>query len=275
MAGGAELEALAAISEAVSESLAGEFAAHGIKVTIVEPGAFRTKFNAAALDVAANVMPDTYESTTQFLGWLKENDGKQPGGANRQARLVAGYDSVPRWLRAGLDPERPPRTWDELREAARKLTVREGGEVKQWGVTISGGWHDWLFEAFVRQNGGWLISPDWKQVNFTSQEAVGALEFWVDLMHKEKVGPPHSTWASTPSSSARSASSVVASGSAARISCSMTSAVSTASVGTGRIVTRLVDQASSLATTRADFPIGVRARPTMTMGSVFMSVSDL
>ncbi len=102
--------------------------------------------------------------------------------------------------KAGLDPDRPPETWDELRDAARKLTVRDekSGQVSQWGVTISGGWSDWLFEAFVRQNGGWLINPDGTKVNFTSKEAVEALEFWVDLLHTLKLGPPHSTWASTP-----------------------------------------------------------------------------
>jgi len=100
--------------------------------------------------------------------------------------------------KAGLDPEKPPKTWDELKDYAKKLMIREGNEVRQWGVTISGGWHDWLFEAFVRQNGGWLINPDGNQANFNSKEAVEALEFWVDLLNREKVGPPHSTWASTP-----------------------------------------------------------------------------
>ncbi len=100
--------------------------------------------------------------------------------------------------KAGLDPDRPPQTWTELKDMAKKLTVREGNDVKQWGVTISGGWNDWEFEAFVRQNGGWLISPDGTKINFTSKEAVEALEFWVDLAHREKVGPPHSTWGSTP-----------------------------------------------------------------------------
>jgi sn-glycerol 3-phosphate transport system substrate-binding protein len=100
--------------------------------------------------------------------------------------------------KAGLDPDKPPTTWAELKETAKKLTVREGNEVKQWGVTVSGGWNDWLFEAFVRQNGGWLINPEGTKANFASKEAEEALEFWVDLMHREKVGPPHSTWASTP-----------------------------------------------------------------------------
>ena len=101
---------------------------------------------------------------------------------------------------AGLPPDKPPQTWDELKDYAVKLTVRDpkAGDVKQWGVTISGGWNDWLFEAFVRQNGSWLISPDGLKANFNSKEAIEALDFWVELKHRLKVGPPHSTWGSTP-----------------------------------------------------------------------------
>lgn len=99
---------------------------------------------------------------------------------------------------AGLDPDRPPATWEELREYAQKLTVRDGDEVVRWGVTISGGWSDWLFEGFVRQNGQALIDFDNRKVQFNSPEAVEALEFWIDLQRNLKVAPPHSTWASTP-----------------------------------------------------------------------------
>jgi len=74
--------------EAVSESLSGELASSGIRVTIVEPGAFRTEFNASALDIAANMMPDVYETTQQFLGWLTENDGRQPGDPRKAVQAI-------------------------------------------------------------------------------------------------------------------------------------------------------------------------------------------
>ncbi len=99
---------------------------------------------------------------------------------------------------AGLDPEQPPTTWTELAEIAEQLTIRDGDEIVRYGVTISGGWNDWLFEAFVRQTGGQLIDFHERQVLFDSPEAVEALEFWVELMQERRVAPPHSTWASTP-----------------------------------------------------------------------------
>ena len=40
---------------------------------------------------------------------------------------------------AGLDPERPPETWDELIEYAQKLTkTNDSGEVEQYGFAIVG-----------------------------------------------------------------------------------------------------------------------------------------
>jgi NAD(P)-dependent dehydrogenase (short-subunit alcohol dehydrogenase family) len=79
--------------EAFSEALAGEAAHHGIKVTIVEPGAFRTDFNGRSLGTPANQMPE-YPSTEQFLGWLQEMDGKQPGDPRKAAQAMIKITEV-------------------------------------------------------------------------------------------------------------------------------------------------------------------------------------
>ena len=59
---------------------------------------------------------------------LVESDGEtqdgEPGGGNRQARIAAGYDSVPRWMAAGLDPERVRL---RLNTAVRELVWKRGG----------------------------------------------------------------------------------------------------------------------------------------------------
>jgi NAD(P)-dependent dehydrogenase (short-subunit alcohol dehydrogenase family) len=89
--------------EAISESLAGELEPHGVKVTIVEPGAFRTKFNGAAIDVAENQLADVYPSTAQMLDWLKENDGRQPGDPRMAAkRIIEAVESEDSPLRLPL-----------------------------------------------------------------------------------------------------------------------------------------------------------------------------
>ena len=73
--------------EAYSESLAKEGEALGIKVTIVEPGAFRTDFNGRSLALAEGQLP-VYPSTKYFTDWLIENDGKQPGDPRKAAKAM-------------------------------------------------------------------------------------------------------------------------------------------------------------------------------------------
>ncbi|MBI2563574.1 MAG: ABC transporter substrate-binding protein, partial [candidate division NC10 bacterium] len=115
-----------------------------------------------------------------------------------QRSLPLFYWNKEQFKEVGLDPNQPPQTWDELRDYARRLTVREGDAIKRYGVTISGGWNDWLFEAFVRQVGGQLMDPEGRQITFNSPQALEALDFWVTLSQKDKVMPPTTTWASTP-----------------------------------------------------------------------------
>lgn len=86
---------------------------------------------------------------------------------------------------------KPPVTWAELFDVAKALTVRENGELKRWGLTIGGGWHDWIFECYCRQNG--LVPWTKDKVLFDRPESVDALEFWVK-MAQAGVMPPASTW---------------------------------------------------------------------------------
>ncbi|WP_219339189.1 ABC transporter substrate-binding protein [Tepidicella baoligensis] len=94
--------------------------------------------------------------------------------------------------RAGL--KAAPTNWTELEAAAKALTVRQGDTVSQWGLTIGGGWHDWIFESFVRQNGLVFWSKD--KVMFDAPESLHALEFW-QRMTQAKLMPAASTWESS------------------------------------------------------------------------------
>ncbi len=50
----------------------------------------------------------------------------------------------------------PPKTWDDLRAAARTLTVREGSEVKTYGFEVPVDW--WFWYAMLHEAGGSLLS---------------------------------------------------------------------------------------------------------------------
>ena len=91
---------------------------------------------------------------------------------------------------------KPPSTWDELREAAAKLTVREGADVKVYGFEVPVDW--WFWFAMLHQAGGTLVSPDGKKAAFR-EKGTEALQFWVDLVNKDKTmkrppGKDYNAW---------------------------------------------------------------------------------
>ncbi|MEO1374841.1 MAG: oxidoreductase [Cyanobacteria bacterium J06635_10] len=74
--------------EGVSEALQGEVAPLGIKVTIVEPGPFRTDFIGRSLDRAEEQM-EAYQGTVgKFLNFLNNIEGKQPGDPAKAAEAI-------------------------------------------------------------------------------------------------------------------------------------------------------------------------------------------
>ena len=58
---------------------------------------------------------------------------------------------------AGLDPERPPRTFEEFKEYARQLTVTRGGETRH-GAAIA--LYGWFFEQFLAVQGAHYVDND-------------------------------------------------------------------------------------------------------------------
>lgn len=76
--------------------------------------------------------------------------------------------------------------WADMLDAAQKLTIREGDEVKQWGFAAGGWWPWWM--SFIYQNGGRILDADGQPV-VNSPEVAEALQFYVDLMYQYHVAP--------------------------------------------------------------------------------------
>ena len=94
----------------------------------------------------------------------------------------------------GLDPNKPPTTWGELVDYAKKLTrdVNGDGKVDEWGLSFpiqAGTGTVYYYITFLWQAGGELYNADYTKAVFNSPAGVEALQFWMDLVHKHGVVP--------------------------------------------------------------------------------------
>tara|TARA_R110002020_G_scaffold14693_6_gene52164 strand:- start:3228 stop:4532 length:1305 start_codon:yes stop_codon:yes gene_type:complete len=83
---------------------------------------------------------------------------------------------------AGLDPNAPPKTWDDVKQAALTIKEKTGAMGFTAGALGSGaGGSDWMFQGIVRSNGGEVISRDRTTLKFGEPEAIAALQTLRDL----------------------------------------------------------------------------------------------
>jgi len=75
---------------------------------------------------------------------------------------------------AGLDPDQPPRTWDEVSAAAIAIHEATGHPGLMTGI-FGPSAYDWLYQGFLRSNGGRALSEDRRTMMFAEPEAVEAL----------------------------------------------------------------------------------------------------
>ncbi|HHT80363.1 MAG TPA: ABC transporter substrate-binding protein [Spirochaetales bacterium] len=74
---------------------------------------------------------------------------------------------------AGLDPNKPPTTWDELYEYSKKISAL-GSDIYGFNIERGSGW---ISQGYTWQFGGEWIAPDNSTVLWTDPAAVEALSF--------------------------------------------------------------------------------------------------
>jgi NAD(P)-dependent dehydrogenase (short-subunit alcohol dehydrogenase family) len=92
--------------EAISEAMAGEVEEFGIKVTLIEPGRFRTDFAGRSLGAPPVIDGDYKARTEARIAAYEEFDGTQPGDPRKAAQaMIKVVDSPDPPLRLLLGPD--------------------------------------------------------------------------------------------------------------------------------------------------------------------------
>jgi multiple sugar transport system substrate-binding protein len=134
-------------------------------------------------------MNDIYPALIQFSSW-RGTLYSMPMEATNLALLY----NKEMFRKAGLDPEKPPKDWDELYRYSKAPTVDHDGDgrIDQTGMFIPiypaagplGSWMVWQWEPYLWQAGGDIIDDAQTRVLYNSPEGVQALEFWQKIFRE-------------------------------------------------------------------------------------------
>ncbi len=133
------------------------------------------------------------EWLNSFYPALMENgkaDGKTWGVPFQRSTIVMYYNKD-MFRAAGLDPEKPPTSWEEFVSMGKKLTKKDSnGTVQHWGAMIpSTGYPYWMFGALTKQNSEVLMNQAGTETYFDKPGVITALEYWQDLGNKHAMMP--------------------------------------------------------------------------------------
>jgi multiple sugar transport system substrate-binding protein len=110
---------------------------------------------------------------------LGQRDGKTYGLAYTFSTPVLFYNAE-LFRKAGLDPDHPPQTWDQVKQAALAIQQKTGAKGFLGGIMgPSAG--DWMLQGIIRSNGGDVLSDDRKTLTFADPASVDAIRMLRDL----------------------------------------------------------------------------------------------
>lgn len=122
-----------------------------------------------------NKMPDKDQFIEEAIKGASDSSGKVYGIPNFVYVLVLFYNKK---IFADAGIAAPPKTWDELKQTAQKLTKRDNNQV---GYALLGmDWCSWYFQDYLAQAGGSVVKDS--KVTMDSKETVNALQLYHDLV---------------------------------------------------------------------------------------------
>jgi multiple sugar transport system substrate-binding protein len=141
-------------------------------------GQMENVFYVYYTDVAHVVAEDQAADINSYVNGVKGLSDIQPSTLNVFKGPNGHFYGLPKtnysmgllynkqlFTRAGLDPNSPPTTWDEVQADAKKIAALGNGTVgyADYSASNQGGWH---FTAEIYSHGGAMVSADGKQATF-------------------------------------------------------------------------------------------------------------
>jgi multiple sugar transport system substrate-binding protein len=129
-------------------------------------------------------------SLTNYFGTPTGEDVSWEGktyGIPGEIDTVALAYNEDMFAEAGLDVPTAGWTWDQLLSAAQELTKKRNGKQQYGFYSRNSSQEAW--GSFVRQNGGNFLDASQTKGALEQPEAIEAIQFAVDLIHKYKVSP--------------------------------------------------------------------------------------
>ena len=165
-------------------------------------------YSLLAMDAIADM--DSFCTTDEDKEWLNgfyegfmmnSRNGDVTYGIPWQRSTIVLYYNKEAFKEAGLDPEKAPATWDELKEYAAKLTKKDGNQVTQYGIEIpSDGYAYWMLQTFCTQQSGFnLMNDTGTEVYYNDARTAKGLSFWKSLAQEGSMPEGIVAWATTPS----------------------------------------------------------------------------
>ncbi|MFE1291725.1 ABC transporter substrate-binding protein [Streptomyces sp. NPDC058751] len=121
----------------------------------------------------------SYDTIQQQLRDIYTVDGKIYGIPRTGYSMGLIYNKA-LFEKAGLDPDKPPATWEELRADAKKIAALGKGTVgyADYSAQNQGGWH---FTAELYSQGGNVVSEDGKKATVDTPEGKAVLQNLKDM----------------------------------------------------------------------------------------------
>ncbi|MDT7841473.1 ABC transporter substrate-binding protein [Streptomyces justiciae] len=121
----------------------------------------------------------SYDTIQQQLRDIYTVDGKIYGIPRTGYSMGLIYNKK-LFAKAGLDPEQPPTTWEELRADAKKIAALGDGTVgyADYSAQNQGGWH---FTAELYSQGGDVVSADGKKATIDTPQGRAVLQNLHDM----------------------------------------------------------------------------------------------